>query len=818
MAFHPFRTFQKNKTGCMAAVTLLAIISFIFLGVVIQLLDGGRGGGGGQITTIAESRRFGKITEFELERLRNSQEGLRRFLFVLYRNLDRNLAFDRLGEEDRRRALGALGNYIEQVTQNQNAEGLINVWLVTQYVQEEGLTPGWEDVKNLLQELTGGYISDGVFDETSQAVGMSRNTIEQLFARQIQWDQAFRRFHLSISAVSPATRWDWFQRLYRQVTIEAVAVPTEAFIGQVAEPTERQLNAFFEQHKGNRHNPMLAENGFIMPTELAFQYIIAEPTQQLLDSITEEEMLAYYEENKEELFRRPVRPISELPQLPGMMPGSAFPFPTPGRPVTPIMPGLPDIGDLLPEPAQNETEQTEPPTAEETIEVAPEPRQEDVPSDEPVSTESVNSEKSVKSIEETSALSGVLTRLVSYQTDETPEPVADTDSHSQSDSQLEETEAVADQTPYGMVTPRIIIQEEEEEFVMPRADAPLTTESEPATEESEPIDLSILYFPFDEVKDRIRATLAQDKAMEALPVIQETMREFANIYHEHFEQNRPIPPMPDLTGIVAEQGLELVTVPLGNIFAARQTELARRGFQEEQHLVQMFRGMPLLFGSNVFWGSDGPVLYWVTEEKRELQPHSLNDVRDIVRQRWKEVEARTLAQKRAEELANEAKASGGSLSEVFAGRSDVAVVDTEPFTWMTYRGLHPIMAMQYRIPPELGEVRESGVVAGDANFGNRWIVSPGWDFMATVYSLQVGETGVVFNQPQTAAYIVRVTSSSPSADVLWEQFQTTNVRVYFPAGAQEMLETSFEAWLDEIRNKTGFRWINKPDSREWEEF
>jgi len=334
---------------------------------------------------------------------------------------------------------------------------------------------------------------------------------------------------------------------------------------------------------------------------------------------------------------------------------------------------------------------------------------------------------------------------------------------------------------------------------------------------TEPVDLSILYIPFDEVKEAIRMELAMERATAALPIIQREMREYARTYNEHFEQGRPIPSMPDLTDFVAELGLELVTVPLGNIFAAQQTELAR-GFPERRHLVEKFRRIPLLFEGEIFWGSHGQVLYWATEERLELQPDRLVQVRDVVERRWKEVEARTLALQRAEELANEARrASGRSLAEVFAGRNDVPVVETEPFTWKTYGALHPLTAVSHRIPPGRGEIRESGVAVGNSEFDNELIFAPGWGFMEAVYSLQVGEIGVVFNQPQTVAYIVRLTSSFPSADMLWGQFKTTNVRVYTPAGEPEMVRAAFEAWMDEIRSKTGFRWINRPDSRgmEW---
>jgi hypothetical protein len=165
-----------------------------------------------------------------------------------------------------------------------------------------------------------------------------------------------------------------------------------------------------------------------------------------------------------------------------------------------------------------------------------------------------------------------------------------------------------------------------------------------------------------------------------------------------------------------------------------------------------------------------------------------------------------------EELASDAKASGKSLAEVFAGRNnDVSVVETESFTWKSYGGTHPLLAFR-RSLPWLGEVREKGVAVGDSVLDNQVIVAPGEDFMETVFSLPIGETGTALNQPQSVAYVVRVTSSTPSTDSLWEQFQATLGSEAFVAGQPEMFASALEAWLDDIRNKTGFRWINKPDA------
>ena len=721
----------------MAGATLLAMISFLFLGVIIQMVGGGRGGSESQIQTIAESRRFGKVTDYDLHRLQESHEIFRRFLDVLYQNLARDLLQDFTPEEARQH-LYPLESFIGQVIQLQSPEQLINVWLVSQYAEEEGLAPAWDDAQTLLKQLTSDYLSDAVYDEALQSIGYTHQQIAQLFIRHLRWRQSLERFGMSVGAVSPATRWDWYQRLYRQVTIEAAAVPIDSMIDQVGEPSTAQLTALFEKYRNRRYNPTSAESGFIMPTELAFQYIVADPSQEMLDSITEEEILAFYEENKDALFRKPTPSLRDM-QFPGM-PGGGMP----------IFPTLPGMDPIVPDTETGEVEAT--PQTEEPI------------------------EETEESAPETSSVSGVTTRFVSYQAEE---------------------EDQADET--GGLTPT----------------APTPDALDELEEESELVDLSFLYKPFDEVKDDIRKGLAIKKAAEGLPIIQEKMKEYAAVYNENFEQGKQPPAMPDLTGFVAEQGLQLVTVPMGDVYAVLRTDLAR-GLNERDHLVQMFRHVPLPFEGTIFWGDNGPVLYWVIDQKMEKRPEKLDDVEDAVVKRWKEIEAKDLALKKAEQLAHEAKTSDKSLAEQFAGRNDLPVVETEPFTWRTYGTMNFFTAVMQRIPPMLGEVREKGVADGNSELDNTLIAAPGSDFMETVYSLQIGETGVVLNQPQTVAYIVRITSSSPSTEALWERFQSAHMLEYIYAGQPEMVMAAREAWLDEIRAKTGFRWVNKPDTREME--
>ncbi|MDR2757007.1 MAG: hypothetical protein LBC20_15025, partial [Planctomycetaceae bacterium] len=344
----------------------------------------------------------------------------------------------------------------------------------------------------------------------------------------------------------------------------------------------------------------------------------------------------------------------------------------------------------------------------------------------------------------------------------------------------------------------------------PKAEEPKIETKPEESKPEEPVDLSILYKPLDEVKEQIRLTLATEKVMKSIPLIEEKMRDYFQVYYTHIDQEKTAPPMPDLTGFVEEQGLVLKTVPLDTIFGTIKSEFARNT-AEREYLFKLFNESPIVFEPQKIEGEN--ILLWVTEIQAENKPEKLDDIKEIVLKRWKEVEARSLALKRAEELAMEVRSSEKSLAETFAGRSDVPVVETEPFTYKSYgESMYAAFFAMRGIPPQLGEVREKGVAVGDSEIDNRWIVAPGVEFMETTSSLAVSETGVVFNQPQTVVYVIRIIGSSPSEEVLWEQFQNASIMEYYLAGQPEAIAEARKAWLNKIYEKVGFKWVQKPET------
>ncbi|MDR2114915.1 MAG: hypothetical protein LBP87_00885 [Planctomycetaceae bacterium] len=796
--FHPFRSFQKNRKVWLAILGVGTMISFIILPVLMGLFPGY--GGTGPVK-IASCRRYGNIDEQNVAVLTQNREDLGRFYIILYQQLaDPN-------NQERMIALRNLEITASQYDQSLEPEELINNWLLTQYAKELGMSIDKTNIIKYLTQLTGGLLTNTVYRKTLESAGMPEQRFEYLIALELLYIRMREMFEIGLNVIPPSTRWEWFQRLNRKMTAEIAAVPVEQFVDKIADPTNSQLQKFFEENKNKPFNPIQLESGFTMPDKIAFQYVEAVPNQKMLDSISEEEIKKYYEENKETLFRKPVQPMKNSPVFPslpsqsgnlfqsgnlgGFTPSSpsSQTFPTPQLPTTNPS-TIPQPTEIVPA----NTEKKDSADVEknvENVEKKEEPKTEPLPTPKAETTPEVKpetenkSEKTEPEKNESSSMGTVKMRFVSYQTEE--------EKNTNSGTEQPKSEE-----------PKVEVKTEQ-----PKPEEPKVEVKTELPKPEEPVDLSILYRPFDEVKEQIRLTLATEKALKAIPLIEEKMRDYFQVYYTHLDQEKNAPPMPDLTAFVGEQGLVLKTVPLDTIFGSIKSEFAR-GAAEREYLFNLFNENPIVFEPKKIEGEN--ILLWVTEIQTERKPETLEEIKDIVLKRWKEVEARSLALKRAEELAAEVRHSEKSLAETFAGRSDVPVTETEQFTYKSYgASMYAAFLAMRGIPPRLGEVCEKGVAVGDSEIDNRWIVAPGVEFMEMASSLAVGETGVVFNQPQTVAYVIRLTSTSPSEEVLWEQFQNASIMEYHLAGQPEIVAEARKAWLNKIYEKVGFKWIQKPE-------
>ncbi len=819
--FNPFKKFRVYQKYALAALGIMAMISFVILPSYFMLQ---RGGPGGHEALIATCRRagYGNVDQYLLQNLRQNYQTLGSF----YNLVARELSTAAQSEQELYTRFGSLLQIQMQHQRGIPDDALVTNWLLTRYAEEKGIAIPNELISERLRNLTDGAITNQMLDSICQQLGLTGDQLSYLLREEMLADYLVSSFRLSTVATSPLSQWEYFQRVRRSLTTEVATIPVESFIKEVKDPSESQLKAFFEENKSRVYDPTLVESGFAIPTKVAFQVIDTEPTEQLLASITQEEIEKYYEENKATMFLKPTaRPQGDAaPTQPGGLPnfGSGM-----GSPLFPTVPGgrpgglLPGV-ESLPGPGLNTLPGSSPTGLNLDLgepELAPlefpAPVQE--PAEEPKQEKQEQPEQPAppQPTEPQSRLIGPsVYRTVTYRQDEQPAPTetpapAETPAPTETPvpaEKVEEAPAVVE-APAVEETP--VPAEKVEEAPAGKVDEAPAVEKTPDV----PFDPNILYQPLLEVENTIRRILAGQKADAAVKEIEKKMRDY---FKAHI-LSRDAAPI-DLAALAAEYHLNMITVgDTISYFDAQQHDcwrnVAYRPFLEKI-FNETSTPYDVVLGQQVspLFPSGGPVesIGWVTKVEPQRVPEWTDEgITDQVRERWLTVQARELAEKHAQELSEIANQSKDKpLSESLAGQG-VNIVETSPFTWFTQS-----VAQFGRSRSQLlfGEVCERGVPNGTADYANRYIKAPGADFMETAYSLEIGESGVAMNQPQMLAFVIRLADSTPKDEELWRFFVTTPPNVYLQAGKPEVQNEIMQQWVAEIEKNVGFKWVNRPQA------
>ncbi len=301
----------------------------------------------------------------------------------------------------------------------------------------------------------------------------------------------------------------------------------------------------------------------------------------------------------------------------------------------------------------------------------------------------------------------------------------------------------------------------------------------------------------DYLRNHIRNKLAHQKLVAAFQRVEAEV----NRYRARLNRKGGSPPAPlDFVALAEENGLDTGETGLIADWEAVGLELARL----PDFFETMFaKGDTALYvvERNFDPKETDPerqvnpwYIYFKVDQTPEQTP-SFDEprVRELVLQKWREVEARQLARDAAQRVADAVRKSGRSLSEYCVDRPEYRVTLPEPFTWLT-RGLAGPTTPD--APPRISPV--DGVEM------------PGEEFMRTVFELEKGGVGTAMNAPQTHAYVIRVISFDPASDdLLWERFAAASWETYRSAAAGD--DAQFRrAWIEHIRQEAGLKWQRRP--------
>lgn len=409
----PFKVFRKHQKILLALLGVFVMLGFVVLPVLMQ----GVGMRKRANPRVANTSEYGPLRESELVALRWGRQRANRFLQALGLAVRDAVLTAEGSPQEVQIALLPLEMAFQDLApvaglDPTSDEGLAETWLLARRAEDLGLVVDDATIRAFLDEVRQGRVSDQAVRKLLERMNVRVDDLFSVLREQLLALRLRSMFRRSLAGLTPAQRWDYFQRLKREVTIQSIPVPVSDFLDDVPDPDEATLRAFFEEHKYEPDDPTSPEPGFLEPRKVAIEYLKAEYESffnREREAIPLEEVKQYYEEHKDR-YRR-----EELPSLDDEKPPTAEAEPKAGEPEEPAAPEGPaeeerstepepsaepkpsdDMGQSMdresssgePRPQESEPKLPDTAPAEPPVEGPPEPAETD-PAEQPAETEPV---------------------------------------------------------------------------------------------------------------------------------------------------------------------------------------------------------------------------------------------------------------------------------------------------------------------------------------------------------------------------------------------------------------------------------------------
>lgn len=673
------------------------------------------------------------------------------------------------------------------------------------------------------ENLTRQLFSDAVRDTVVSFQGRSRDLNEEAIFTALRHELRARQaanLLLGGSRLTPADVWDLHRKLSIRQSAQVVAIPVADFVKKDSQPSDSEALELFEKYKNNVANftpppqPKLEEGrpGFYLPRRMRIAYVEPnyEEIEKQVGEITEEEIQKRYEEQyKKEMPRNDVgdgldldMPI--LPSIPKKDPA----VPAEEKPAEGDKPATP--------PAPPASESTDKPAAEAPAEKPSEPAKPEEPAAEPAKPAEEKPAEPAKPEGSSSLLRSAKFQPValiqeagsekpaaeSPAAEVKPEAPAETPS---AEKPAAEAAPAADPKPADAPAAEKPAAAAESGDAPPPttekpADAPLTVPPvAPATDEDPAPPVSRVRPLDDALKAQIREELLNEKMQPLLTAKTEAARDFMNdiqlrvgeyLEHKRAEEEKrkselsadaisPEVATEELKAYAKKHGLTYTETPLLSlqdlqnsddypVGGAMVREMSVTGVLQQSPTRDLYSARAAVrLGDN-----RANFAFWKIEDIEEHSPASIDEpgMKEMVTKAWRELQARPIAEKRAQALseivAKSDKPMAEALSEqtVTGGAQNeslfVTVTATGEFSWLQRNMLPDQFGRQEELAPRLGAV--NGVQGAGVKF-----MTKAFDEM------KPGDTAVIPNENLSIYYVVKIEKRTPATDAELESMKNS---------------------------------------------
>lgn len=664
----------------------------------------------------------------------------------------------------------------------ESTQELVAMYLLQKEADQFGITVSNDYINKYIDEVSENRLDDRSFTDTCRQMGVSEVQLFEVLRQEL-------RARLTMQMLNPASLylpeqfWSDYQKFNVRHSIDATAIPVEAFMAEVDTPSEGDLKKLFEEFKAVYPNG--GTPGFKVPEKKRVAFLTAayEQFEKQVGEISDEDLKKLYEARKETSFKADL-----LPEL------------SPGKAGDKSLPSLDDL--KLPEPSK--------PTDNKAEEDKKDAEKSATPDAEKKSEPAKTTEKPVddKKPADSGSDGGEETQ------DSNPPPKAEEKSASTKP---------AEAPPESPAKPTTAENAEK------------SAEKEPAKDGAEKPVEAPKYKPFEDVRDQLRDEVLRERTLALLKTAIDDAKLFVadedfkigDQFSELSKEERGKKLAESVKKYAQEKGLtyeESSLLSFEEFSNSKDLKLALA--TEPMDLSSGRFEQPRSVSAAIF--SEGSVayvpdkaelaqpsgdlhfVYWVTEVAAEhVAEFTEEGVRQSVEKAFRMRAGRGKAEERAKTLAKTAEETVAKqpLSEAFGGQTvtghkeslELTVISTPPFSWLrqSVQGLQ-MNPMQQR--PQI----EFGFVPGIDKVND--------DFMKSVFEMAVGQVEVLPNSDKTTYYVVHLKERTPSDKAedagmvaLYERFLNEDVSrsPIYGGLAQSQAAMIRSRWIGDFMRKYG---------------
>ncbi|MCA9212037.1 MAG: SurA N-terminal domain-containing protein [Planctomycetales bacterium] len=812
---NPLAAFRKHQNVLLAVFGVVIMLSFA-VGPIIQGCQRNSGGPSAGTTQVVKYQN-GTISESDLSQMRFARQVLIRYM-------------DTIGQIAATRG-ASVGRTV--IPRRYDETSLVETRLMAEEAARQGIAVDQQEINRFLQQYTGNQLKTDELAGLLQDVTNGRMSENQFFSSMQQHLMAARYGGLisqGLVSSSPSSMWDYFQRLNRRVEAELVAYPVTNYASSDPIP-DSELRAAYEQGKNRFVNPADPLPAFKQLKRVAVSYVKCSRTSFVeaeKAAITEADIVAYYETNKEKFRNETLPPVSDVETstdsdldsnatsvdetgLPADTPATDDNVGTEGSGDVSIPDEIivedvneDDIGTSTDEP--NDEASGCGPQEEPEEDTSTEPVEEDADQDEGTSDDTASEDTpSDDSAADDTTSSDASTN------DEANEDASETAPADATDTAADDAKSTADDSAAAEVT---------------TAESP---SEQPANDENASDDVGSgddianlpdepelpEFQPLEEVRDKIISNIASERAEPKYTAAKSRVETAMSVFfRDHTAWTIEVnggnktaePTPPDLALLAAQNNFTAGSVPLVNAYELQERDpitdlpvheigasfdISETGivfFSQQIYAEELRKYDPKgIRGAELSQGTGlTEYVYWKTDETPATTP-SFEECKADVEAFVRRSKAVSVARAAIEKEAASISSTGKSLSEHFADRPNTKVIESGVFSWMK-------MSAQQR--PALGQVP-----------GVRFA---GHEFMKDVFALKQGEYGVAFDAPRKTVYLVYLKQDLETPEALREIYARTGPTMDTFAVQQDDAMLRINGWYNDFLEGQRLEWLRQP--------